>query len=423
MKILYDVSVLGTGHTFSHSRTGIFRVVENLSIGLLTADNCETTFCTSSSNYWNCHNYLNSKQDLNGHKLSQPADLLSAIYNYAEPIRLEISKLPEKNWKAPFRKIYHYGKKFVHPIEVKDIKNADIFHSPAAPIPTQILREKKIRKFITIHDLIPIVCPEYCFNASAEGMNSILESIKPDTFVICVSEATRQDFLTYMPFFDPARASVIHLAAGNHFYCCTDELRMQQIRHKYKIPTESRYLLGLSTLQPRKNFERLIKSFIKLVKQEHIKDLYLVLAGANGWNYDRIYKVVEFAGEFADKIILTGYVPDEDLAPLYSGALTFFYPSLYEGFGLPPLEAMQCGTPVITSNNSSLPEVVGDAAIMIDPKDEDALCQAMLDVYSNESLREMLSEASIERAKLFGWGETTRETLGAYERALQSLSK
>lgn len=419
MKILYDVSVLGHGHSFSHSRTGIFRVVENLAVGLYTADNCQTTFCTSSCNYSNCRDYLDSYQDLKGYKLSQPDDLLSSIYNYAEPIRVEISKLPEKTWKAPFRKIYHFGKKYIHSIETKDIKSADIFHSPASPIPDRLFQEKRVAKFITIHDLIPLVCPEYCNSPSTEYMKIILASIKPDTFVTCDSEATKRDFLDCMPFFDTERVSVVYLAAGSHFYCCNDEYLINIIRRKYGIPAESSYFLALSTLQPRKNFERIIKSFVNLVKQEHLQDLYLLVVGAEGWNYERIYKEVEAAGELTEKIILTGYVPDEDLAPLYSGAIAFLYPSLYEGFGLPPLEAMQCGTPVITSNNSSLPEVVGDAAIMVDPKDDEALCQAMLEICINESLREKLAVLSLQRAKLFDWGKTTKETLSTYKKALQ----
>jgi len=249
-------------------------------------------------------------------------------------------------------------------------------------------------------------------------MKTILASIKPDTFVICDSIATRNDLFTFMPFLDPEKVSVIHLAAGEHFYRCNDANQINQVKRKYNIPLEGEYLLALSTLQPRKNFELIIRSFVEMLKAERIKDLSLVLVGADGWDYGRIYKEIEVAGEYIDKIIVTGYVPDEDLAPLYSGAMAFLYPSLYEGFGLPPLEAMQCGTPVITSNNSSLPEVVGDAAITINPRDGEALCQAMLNLYNSTELRLKLSVASIERAKYFNWDKTTRETVAAYRKAL-----
>jgi len=354
MKILYDVSMLGNGHSCSHSRSGIFRVVENLALGLYASENCQTTFCTSSGNYKSCQDYLDTALDLHGYKLCQPVGLLASMYNFVEPLRTGLRKLPQENWKNPLRKLYNFGKKYIQPLDVKDIKSADIFHAPNHAIPAQLLQEKSISKFITIHDLIAHIHPEYCTSANIAYKNIILDSIKPDSFVTCVSKATREDFLTFMPFFDPARVSVVYLAAGNHFYCCSDEPLLQLVRNKYGIPAESRYLLALSTLQPRKNFERLIKSFIKLVRQEHINDLYLVLTGADGWGYEKIYQEIDDAGGIANRIIITGYVPDEDLAPLYSGALAFLYPSLYEGFGLPTLEAMQCGTPVITSNNSSL---------------------------------------------------------------------
>ena len=418
MNVLFDVSSLGIAHFSSYLRTGIFRVVENLAIGLYTDVNCKTTFCASHCNYRDCRNYFDLDPVFKGYMLSQPHDLISSIYNYIEPLRLSASKLNSKGWKAPLKKIYHFGKKFAEPINVKDIKSANIFHSPFLAIPQQIIQEKNIKKFITIHDLTPFIYPEYCSPLTVEFLKTVYNSIKPDTFVTCVSEATRQDFLAHMPLFDPAMVSVVYLAADSHFQCCTDTKLIQQIRLKYGIPFESPYFLALSTLQPHKNFERTINSFINLVKEEHIKDLHLVIAGPAGLSGERIHKEIEKSGELAGRIILTGYIPDEDLAPLYSGALAFLFPSLYEGFGLPPLEAMQCGTPVITSNNSSLPEVVGDAAIMIDPKDGDALCQAMLDIYKNEALRKKLSELSLERAKRFDWKKTTAACIAAYKRAL-----
>jgi glycosyltransferase involved in cell wall biosynthesis len=119
-----------------------------------------------------------------------------------------------------------------------------------------------------------------------------------------------------------------------------------------------------------------------------------------------------------DRIVMTGYVAEDDLAPLYSGALAFVYPSLYEGFGLPPLEAMQCGTPVITSNTSSLPEVVGDAGIMVDPLDQDALCDALSRVHGSAALRRELSRRSLARARQFSWERCIDQTLAAYRTAL-----
>lgn len=418
MNILFDISVLGTGHFSAQSRTGIFRVVEHIALGLNSVEDSRTVFCSSHNNFNNCRKYLKSIPSLCEADFSKPSDLLSSFYNNAEPLRLEISKLPQQPWKIPFRKIYNYGRKYIHTIDEKDISIADIYHSPFHALPDQLVVNKNIVKFVTIHDLIPFICPQYCHHSAPDFMKTVLNSIKDDTFVICVSEATKRDLLSYMPLLDPEKVFVTYLAAGNHFYPCNDDSQINMVRKKYKIPIEGEYLLALGALQPRKNFERIIRSYIEVIKNEHISDLCLVLVGPDSWDYGGIYSEIKGAGDLAGKIILTGYVPDEDLAPLYSRAMAFLYPSFYEGFGLPPLEAMQCGTPVITSNISSLPEVVGYAGIMIDPNDGDALCQEMLNIYKSSKLRAKLSAASIERAKSFSWDKTTKETFAAYRKAL-----
>jgi glycosyltransferase involved in cell wall biosynthesis len=142
--------------------------------------------------------------------------------------------------------------------------------------------------------------------------------------------------------------------------------------------------------------------------------------GTKGWDFDKIFQELSNLPTLKERVIITGYVADEDLAALYSGAMAFVYPSFYEGFGLPPLEAMQCGVPVITSNTSSLPEVVGDAGIMVAPTDADALCQSMLNLYASSDLRSKMSFKSIEQAKKFSWQNCTEQTIGAYQLALNS---
>ena len=197
--------------------------------------------------------------------------------------------------------------------------------------------------------------------------------------------------------------------------------REQDVRERYGIPPGSPYLLSLSTLEPRKNLAHTIRSFAAIVQSNAAPGLHLVLAGGKGWLFDDIIYEIKLAGTAVrDRIILTGFVEDTDLAPLYSGATAFVFPSLYEGFGLPPLEAMQCGTPVITSNTSSLPEVVGDAGIMLDPKDQDGLCQAMLDVYNKPELRSQMSQKSLAQAAKFSWERCAEETISAYRTAISA---
>jgi glycosyltransferase involved in cell wall biosynthesis len=190
------------------------------------------------------------------------------------------------------------------------------------------------------------------------------------------------------------------------------------VTSRYGIPGDAQYLLSVNTLEPRKNMQHAIRCFSAMIQAERIRDLHFVLVGTNGWRYEEILATVADCNLASDRIITTGYVPDDDLAPLYSGALAFVYPSLYEGFGLPPLEAMQCGTPVITSNTSALPEVVGDAGIMVTPDDADALCHAMRDMYQRPDLRTASGKRAIERAADFSWDRYTDNVVAAYRVAM-----
>jgi glycosyltransferase involved in cell wall biosynthesis len=211
---------------------------------------------------------------------------------------------------------------------------------------------------------------------------------------------------------------VNHLAADPAiFYPCTNEHARATIRSKYGIGNAP-YILSLCTLEPRKNIDHVIRTFARLVRDGRAGDTRLVLTGTKGWDFKRIFSEIDNNPELHSRIVLTGYVPDDDLAPLYSEATVFVYMSLYEGFGLPPLEAMQCGVPVITSNTSSLPEVVGDAGIMLDPQDIDGLCEAMHEVITNHELHTEMSKRSLLQAAHFSWNRCVEETITAYKNAL-----
>jgi len=422
MNILFDISNLGMARYGGSFRTGIFRVVENLALGLHQTHECKTIFCATHCNHRDCRKVLESYPELKGHIFSQPDDVLATVFNFTESARIKAARLRQKNRIIPFQKIYHWVKTKALPIHKKDIERSVLFHTPFLPFPQQIDQKKKIVKLITIHDLTPVIYPQFCVPATRNFMKKILNSIRPGTFVVCVSEATRQDFLASLPSVDPTLVSVVHLAAADHFYHCEDPEKIQKTKRKYGLPPHAPYFMALSTLHPNKNFERTIGAFLRLLTEERLRDLYLVIVGADGMSSEKIYQGIQNSGRCAGQIILPGYVPDEDLAPLYSGATTFLYPSLYEGFGLPPLEAMQCGTPVITSNRSSLPEVVGQAAIPVDPQDSDALCQAMLDLYKNENLQKTLSSLSLERAKMFSWKKTISGYIASYKKALAAQS-
>ncbi len=419
MNVCYDISVLGRAAGNNSARTGIFRVVENLAIQLSKHSEINLHF-TALRGLRECLSYIEKHPDLNHTQLSYTKfPFLLDDLRYRISNGIQYSDFPVKQTLKASRELLNGARKVLSYCSQgkENIKCpvGGIFHSPYFPIPKGLKSEYN---FITVYDLIPILYTQYFGYKKDHILHNIINGINPETWVFCISEATKNDLLNYNKSVDPDKVAVIPLGASDLFYNCTDPLQLQTVKAKYGIP-EAPYFLSLSTLEPRKNIEATIRSFVKLVRQENITDLNLVLVGATGWNYTTIFDQISASKELTDRIIVTGYVDDQDLAPIYSGALAFVYPSFYEGFGLPPLEAMQCGIPVITSNTSSLPEVVGDAGVQVDPNDNDALCQAMLEMQKNEPFRQDLSRRSFDRAKKFSWDACAEKTICHYSKAMR----
>ncbi|GAA6621802.1 glycosyltransferase family 4 protein [Scytonema sp. NUACC26] len=434
MKVLYNITLLGAAHRHHLSRTGIFRVIENLAYGLKNSNECDLIFCTQGYQYilFDVLDYLQFNSDLAEVPLgyqSKDVKFRRWLHNVYHNLNQELDNLPKSQKLAPeilvrraIRKVLTYVTQYTRslykPISSHNLARSDIYHSPYEPIPDEIRKAATpIQKFLTVHDLIPIIHPEFFDLKDNDTVQRAISSIDPESWVLCVSQSTKNDLCNYLSIIDPARVFVTHLAASKLFYPCLDSQQIAATRGKYNIPNAP-YILSLSTLEPRKNIDLTIRCFLQVIQQEKIQDLNLVLVGAKGWKYDRIFAEISRNPILKDRIIATGYVADEDLAALYSGAIAFVYPSFYEGFGLPPLEAMQCGVPVITSNTSSLPEVVGDAGIMVDPKDSDMLCHSLLELYNCPDLRQSMSQKSLEQAKKFSWEQCTQQTLAAYRVAL-----
>jgi glycosyltransferase involved in cell wall biosynthesis len=272
---------------------------------------------------------------------------------------------------------------------------------------------------MTVHDLITVRSPQLCDPETVHAVRDALASLDTNDWVICGSDSAKDDLCNYLPHLRPSNVFVVHHAASNLFQPVGDLEVLARIRAKYGIP-EGDYVLCLNRLEQRKNIAHVVRSFARLLQAEQLKDLSLVLAGTRGWDPGGILESARHSSSLGDRVIFTGFVEDQDLAALYSGATVFVYPSFYEGFGLPPLEAMQCGTPVVTSNTSSLPEVVGNAGRLLDPHDQDGLCQAILEIHRNASLRKTMSLKSIERARMFSWDECARLTINAYRLAIGS---
>lgn len=419
MQVLFDMSVLGTGHHNRLAKTGVFRVVEQLADGLAASADCAVTFCASRYNRTQCGDYL-SVHGNSAHLAESSISWLARVYDKIDYVDGCIGGSKISVYHSRLLGLaYSAGLRCLSPVDSRTLAEADIYHSPFDPLPG-ILRSsgKRPLPFLTVYDLIPLKFPQFFPEFGARMMRERIASCDDRTTFICISEATRRDLCEFFPTINPARTVVTPLAASELFTPCKDTEVILKLKVKYGVPEDAGYLLSVCTIEPRKNLKQTIKSFARLLRQEHIDDLWLVLTGADGWNESSITDEIGNSGA-AERIILTGYVPDDELPALYSGAVAFVYPSLYEGFGLPPLEAMQCGTSVITSNTSSLPEVVGDAGIMVDPVDSDALCQGMLELYRSPQLCREMRLKGLQRSTGFSWERTVRETIMAYRRALK----
>jgi glycosyltransferase involved in cell wall biosynthesis len=269
----------------------------------------------------------------------------------------------------------------------------------------------------TIHDLSFEHLPQTFKRRSRMQLRlTVRRTARSASHVLVPSEHTRRDIIeTYK--LKPERVSLTPLAAPIHFAPVEDQREMRRVRELYKIKGD--YILAVGSIQPRKNLAHLIAAYADLRRaRPHANLPKLVLVGKKAWLYDETLRAIEEHG-LGDLTVLTGYVTDADLPALYTGALCFVYPSYFEGFGLPPLEAMQCGTPVITGNRTSLPEVVYDAGLLVDPFDKDALISALARLIDDSDLRARLRVKGLERARHFSWHETARLTLQAYKQAIR----
>jgi len=269
---------------------------------------------------------------------------------------------------------------------------------------------------VTVHDISYDLYPAF-FSPRDRWM---LKTLVPLTMrraaaIITVSQHAKQEILARYGL--PAnKITVTYEAAGEQFRPVTDQAARLAVRQRLGLPANVPYFLALGNLQPRKNIGRLIEAFALARQAPELASTRLVIAGKALWRESEIFAAVQQAG-LMDVVHFPGYVDDADLPALYSDALAFVYPSLYEGFGLPPLEAMACGAPVICSNAASLPEVVGDAALTMPPTDVGALAKALRQVAAAPDLRLQLSQRGRARAAQFTWRRCAQETLEIYRRA------
>jgi glycosyltransferase involved in cell wall biosynthesis len=270
------------------------------------------------------------------------------------------------------------------------------------------LRNKKTKTVVTIHDLAFKFFPQFFQGKALRRLNFFTDhAAKKADRLIAVSESTKNDLLRVYPFLQEERIKVIyHGYDKKMFNADISQEEIQKSRIKYQIPY-SKYFIVLGAIQPRKNIGALIHAFEALRKDPRHEDTGLVIAGACSWMYEDVMEKIKRS----ENVMATGEVHSEDRPSLLAGSTVLVFPSLYEGFGLPALEAMASGTPVIAADNSSLAEIVGQAGILFNARSGDALTESLRKVLESDELRNDLRQKGFQRAKDFSWEKCAAETL------------
>lgn len=282
----------------------------------------------------------------------------------------------------------------------------DVFHtSDLVPLP-----RRTGRIVSTIYDLAPEILPE-AHNPRLRLLHQLRnrDIARRSDVVVAISESTKRDVVRYLGV-DPEKVRVVYGGVSAAFHPRPEE-EVEEARVRYAL--DKPYLIFVGTIEPRKNLVRLVRAFARLRKQGVDPDLALVLVGRRGWRWEEVDREIDTLG-LGGQVRQLGYVPEHDLPALLTGAQALVYPSLYEGFGFPPLEAMACGTPAVASAVSSIPEVVDGAGVLVDPHREDAIADGIGLVLSDRELRERLVDAGRKRAGLFPWDRTGRSLYEVY---------
>ncbi len=409
MKIIFDATILTSIYKKDAARSGIFFASFNIFSQFIKRKDIELFLYADPSSYVEFKKFQKDYclQEKALYTEGEVSWFYIALYNWV--IKKHTALFSHSFLRKPFALGILIARFFIKKSASRlinyEIANfCDAYFSPVYAIPKEF-RKKKTLKCIMLYDAIPLIFPKYY--PSGSFLDDIKKTGSSDNLYIFDSHCARKDFKDIFSFVNNKNSFVVHLAASEKFTPCVDSLKSSNIKAKYRIPEKKKFIFSLCTLEPRKNLVRSIKTFIKFIEKNNIKDLVWVLGGGHWDSFTKQFnKDIGNSDIFKEFVIPAGYIDDDDLPVLYSNAEWFVYTSQYEGFGLPPLEAMQCGCPVITSNNSSLPEVVGDAGIMIDWDSDEQHIAAYEDYYFNENLRKENRLKGLKRAKTFSWEKT-----------------
>ena len=369
MRICLDISPA------VHRRAGLGRYAQELTAALLAID--------TENEYVAFYNRPSEAQ------IDPPLDRLSHL----------TTNLPNKPWRMSvlLAQLARIPQDRLFP-------GVDLFHATDHLLP----RLSRVRSVFTLHDLVFRFYPETHMPLNRWFLTLMMPHfLRAADMVIAVSECTKRDAMRLYGL-DEAKIRVIYEGVDPRFRSADPET-IEAVRARYGLP--ERFILSVGTIEPRKNLTTLLEAYRTL--RDRGSDFKLVIVGRKGWLYEGFFRRLRELG-LEGEVVFPGFVPDEDLPALYSAAELFVFPSLYEGFGLPPLEAMACGTPVITSNTSSLPEVMGEAGILVEPRDVRALAEAMERVLTDKGKGREMKGKGLQQAAKFSWEKAARETMEVY---------
>jgi len=401
--LLFDASVIAENLNNGSGRSGIYFTAYNILKGLIKSEKFSISlYCGTIYN----NKIIDFMHDNFGKDIkicfgNRYGDLIEKLAVLDKKLRANKHNITKLLLNIFVRKPIKFFGKFVK------LPRFDIAFSPFRCFPDKIVANKK---YILLHDCIPLLFPQYYpqMGYKKYWYYDLIQYIKSGKkcLFFANSISTKNDFVKLLNM-NPDDIIVASLAAGDNFYHETDNDKIKSVCKKYNIPTDKKYVFSLCTLEPRKNLIRCVKTFIEFITKNKIKDMVFVLGGGHWAEFiKQLEAEIKDLGKYKNKIIQAGYIEDEDLSALYSGAEFFVYTSQYEGFGLPPLEAMKCGAPVIASNNSSIPEVVGDAAQTIDWDSDEQHIAAYEKYYFDKEYRESMAKKGLQRSKQFSWDKT-----------------
>lgn len=394
-KILFDATELSYFLEESGHRAGVFFVALNLFRELRKRKNVELVFCCNFKRYYFLKKVIDKVEEFQGIELLKENSLINLFFarlNYWAKFKNSKIKYAMLSFSRYYENIFYKQNKK----NLKQLDEFDIYFSPFQAPSEEILYSKHLKRFRMLHDTIPVLEAGKIPTNRRLWSYRIYNTINSNDFYVTNSECTKKDVLKYFNIREENIKTTL-LGVDDYF-------------KPTKEPNKEKYIFSLCTLGKRKNLIFAIKNFFKFIEKNKINDLKLVLAGGVWEKFKK--ELVNTIGDFdQSKIEVLGYVKDEELPRLYSNALMFIYPSLYEGFGLPVLEAMKCGCPVITSNVSSLPEVIGQAGIQINPECDEELIKAYEKMYYDNFFRELCVERGLIRANNFSWEKCANQVI------------